>query len=169
MPICLHLCMCSRVVPYPCTYRSYRSSSETPTGSHESEWDEILWCLPSIRINRIAVRTYSTSEENILCHENLYIGRDYEDLFTFLASMLQASDSGTITRKKEHVMPLSTLRAICWHLIITHLVVPTSDTKILFVKDIFFAHGTCYVRYVGFIQCSHLMYRWFLRVLQTIV
>ena len=66
-------------------------------------------------------------------------------------------------------MHLSTLCTICWHLIITRLVVPTPDTKIFFAKDIFFAHRICYVCYVGLTQCSHLIYRWFLRVLQTFV
>jgi len=168
--IFIHVCVLESFRICTCAYGSYGSSSETPTGSHESEWDEILWCLSSIHINRVAVTTYSMSDENTLCRENLCTWREYEDLFTFLASVLKVSEFGTITRtKKEYVMPLSTLCGMCWHSIITRLVVPTPDTKILFAKDISFTRGICCVRHVGFTQCSHLMYRWFLRVLQTIV
>ena len=73
-----------------------------PTGSHQSKWNEILSCLLSIHIHRVAVTTYPMSEENILCEENLCIGREYEDLFQFLASMLQTLEIGTIRKKTGH-------------------------------------------------------------------
>lgn len=118
-----------------------------PTGSHQSKWDEILSCLLSIHIHRVADTTYSMSEENILCEENLCIGHEYNDLFQFFASMLQPWKSARL--EKKQVMPLSTLYAICWHLIITRLAVPTPDTEFFFAKDIFLARRICYVCYVG--------------------
>ena len=81
-----------------------------PTGAYRSPWEEILSCLLSIHIHRVAVTTHSMSE----------------DLIQFLASMLQTLGIGTIRKKKKKIVPLSTLCAICWHSIVTRLVVPTS-------------------------------------------
>ena len=48
-----------------------------------------------------AVTTYSMSEGDMVCEDNLCIGREYEDLFQFLASMLQTLEIGTIRKKNR--------------------------------------------------------------------
>ena len=56
-----------------------------PTGAYRSPWEEILSCLLSIHIHRVAVTTYSMSE----------------DMLQFLASMLQTLEIGTIREEKR--------------------------------------------------------------------